>query len=515
MYLLDLDPVSSQPLLYPDPLMALLTLVEAAMESGYSVELLEALAKNCPKSQETRRLKTAFVDKVVYIDKDELEAYRRWLREPWSTTPGAQRPRIPDYIKQDIRAEAHHRCAICSAMDNGQVAHIDPSAETRDNSPENLLLLCPSHHVKYDEKQPPGEDIIFAPNPNNVSREAIIHAKGSLQRARRRMLRFEHNVVEGLRVALQVLRKVEQESARDLAPDVRQVYITETKALLETIADLADKAQEAAAGDQDFTAAQELVKNAAPEIFRSAQAARADQRHDSDVRSVAQEVVHVAGAVFELDDIECPRCHGRGQTGLVGDVCDYCRGTATLTQAEADVYDPDAFDDAECPRCHGSGQTGLSGSLCAFCGGRCRVSSEDAATYTEDSVDEVACPHCDGRGQTGLVSDSCAYCNGDCFVSSATFAAYDRAQIDEVDCPHCQGRGQTGLVNDTCAYCHGRCVVSHERHDAYDPAAIDEVACPCCHGSGRRGMSFDVCLLCGGSTVVGRATAAAYREQSG
>ena len=35
-------------------------------------------------------------------------------------------------------------------MDSGEVAHIDAVADTLNNSPDNLIYLCPNHHTKYD-----------------------------------------------------------------------------------------------------------------------------------------------------------------------------------------------------------------------------------------------------------------------------------------------------------------------------------------------------------------------------
>jgi hypothetical protein len=50
--------------------------------------------------------------------------------------------------------EAGHRCAIpsCRATTT-EIAHIIPWAETKDNSFENLIALCPNCHTRYDQKK--------------------------------------------------------------------------------------------------------------------------------------------------------------------------------------------------------------------------------------------------------------------------------------------------------------------------------------------------------------------------
>ena len=64
------------------------------------------------------------------------------------------REHIPVPIKRAILVEAGHRCAIptCQATTT-EIAHIIPWAGTRDNSPENLIALCPNCHTRFDKKE--------------------------------------------------------------------------------------------------------------------------------------------------------------------------------------------------------------------------------------------------------------------------------------------------------------------------------------------------------------------------
>lgn len=64
------------------------------------------------------------------------------------------RDTIPAEVKRLVLVEAGHRCAIptCRATTT-EIAHIVPWAETRDNSFENLIALCPNCHTRFDQKK--------------------------------------------------------------------------------------------------------------------------------------------------------------------------------------------------------------------------------------------------------------------------------------------------------------------------------------------------------------------------
>src|SRR5262245_17192802 len=136
----------------------LLTQIEAAMKYGVSIKLLEYFTKKCPKQNEARLLKRVKVGELVLFDEHELLSYQNWLNEPWHYKKG-QRPPIPDAIKEDIKAESHYGCAICGYSDNGEVAHIETVAKSLNNSPDNLIFLCPNHHTKYDLGFKPASNI--------------------------------------------------------------------------------------------------------------------------------------------------------------------------------------------------------------------------------------------------------------------------------------------------------------------------------------------------------------------
>ena len=130
--------------------MPLLTLTEASIYSGYSPELLQYFSKNCPKYNENKKLNFQTISDLLHFDESDLKNYIKYLKEPWPVKDNATRAYIPDAIKDDIKKESHFQCAICGHMDNGEIAHIEPYKQTLNNSPDNLIFLCPNHHSKYD-----------------------------------------------------------------------------------------------------------------------------------------------------------------------------------------------------------------------------------------------------------------------------------------------------------------------------------------------------------------------------
>jgi hypothetical protein len=61
------------------------------------------------------------------------------------------RPAIPAELKRRVLMEAGHRCAIptCRTVPV-EIAHIEPYSEVRGHNFENLIVLCPTCHTRYD-----------------------------------------------------------------------------------------------------------------------------------------------------------------------------------------------------------------------------------------------------------------------------------------------------------------------------------------------------------------------------
>src|SRR5438552_156432 len=61
------------------------------------------------------------------------------------------RPAIPRQLKRDVLVEAGYRCAIPTCRrPTVEVAHISPWAKVKAHTFDNLIALCPTCHVRYD-----------------------------------------------------------------------------------------------------------------------------------------------------------------------------------------------------------------------------------------------------------------------------------------------------------------------------------------------------------------------------
>jgi len=63
------------------------------------------------------------------------------------------RPEIPSDVKRRVRAECGDRCAVCGYGAGLETAHLVGWSESRDNSPENLILLCANCHARADREK--------------------------------------------------------------------------------------------------------------------------------------------------------------------------------------------------------------------------------------------------------------------------------------------------------------------------------------------------------------------------
>ncbi len=61
-----------------------------------------------------------------------------------------QRRSIPRKLKETLLEQSNNQCSVCGAKSHLQLAHIRPLSLGGDNSPENLIVLCPTCHVSVD-----------------------------------------------------------------------------------------------------------------------------------------------------------------------------------------------------------------------------------------------------------------------------------------------------------------------------------------------------------------------------
>jgi hypothetical protein len=395
--------------------MGLVNKIEAAMKLGVSVELVEYFTKKCPKTGEDTKLTPIKTELGEMYDETNLLEFNNYLNKPWPLTKEGTRPPIPTPIKEDIKKESHYSCALCGFMDNGEVAHIEAVAKTLNNSPDNLIFLCPNHHTKYDYG--------YKLN-SNITIEEVRAAKLLKRKYRLRILRYEANATKYLFTIIKFLKNIEEKLKKEENQNIINIYLTEMREITQLIPELVKKSHEQSVKDEFVTKTEKVLSNHAPELTKFVNSVAILNSEKNLRTAVSSIVTHTSKIIIDIDEVDCPHCGGSGQTGLVGDLCSYCKGSCVVSQEEYDEYDPDEIDEVPCPHCGGSGQTGRVGDICAYCKGSCVVSQEKHDEYDPDEIDEVPCPHCGGSGETGLVGDICKLCKGSCVVSHEVEEAY-------------------------------------------------------------------------------------------
>ena len=354
--------------------MGLLSKIEAAMKLGVSVELIEYFTKKCPKSGENLKLVVVKTDLGEMYDEIKLIEYNNYLNSPWPLSPKAHRPAIPDAIKEDIKQESHYSCAICGFMDNGEVSHIEAVSNTLNNSPENLIYLCPNHHTKYDY----GYTL-----SSNITIGEVRAAKLIKRKSRFRILKYEANATKYLFTIINFLKKIENQLKEEENDNLILIYHTEMKKITELIPDLAQKSHEQAAKGEFVTKTEQILSKHAPELTKFANAGTI-QNSNKDLRTAVNSIIsHTSDIIIDIDEVDCPHCGGSGETGRVGDICAYCGGSCVVSREKSEEYDRDEIDEVDCPHCGGSGETGRVGDICALCKGSCVVSHETKVAYFE------------------------------------------------------------------------------------------------------------------------------------
>jgi hypothetical protein len=63
-----------------------------------------------------------------------------------------RRPAIPADLKRAVLMEAGYACAIPACRQaTTEIAHIVPWAQVREHTFDNLIVLCPNDHTRYDQ----------------------------------------------------------------------------------------------------------------------------------------------------------------------------------------------------------------------------------------------------------------------------------------------------------------------------------------------------------------------------
>ena len=126
----------------------LLTDLEAALRLGVTPSLLLSYTKwNCPAKP--RQLAPVETKRGTYFDRAELDAFDRYLCEPWANV-GAARVRVPKCIEDHLRAESGNQCTRCWSGTGVQTAHIKAWTTSRSHYHHNLIRICSRCHDEHD-----------------------------------------------------------------------------------------------------------------------------------------------------------------------------------------------------------------------------------------------------------------------------------------------------------------------------------------------------------------------------
>jgi DnaJ-class molecular chaperone len=87
------------------------------------------------------------------------------------------------------------------------------------------------------------------------------------------------------------------------------------------------------------------------------------------------------GEVNPPDEVDCPRCGGRGRIMPREPRCLYCDGARQMSEAERDNYSSEDFEEVTCPHCKGRGKAGPRKARCKLCRGARMVLRHVADRY--------------------------------------------------------------------------------------------------------------------------------------
>jgi len=448
--------------------MTLLNEYMAAATVGLSPTLLRWLSTYAPKSGTARKLAVAKKEKdTLFFEESELLSFNEWLKLPWPHETG-ERPRIPNGIREEIRAEANGACAICQAnADTCEAAHLEPVSKTKCNHPENLLWLCSNHHTAYDGG-------LFGPAEEDA--EFVKAFKVALHRHKRMLWLLQSEVSQKLFLCLVDCDRLAKELQRARTP----TQVKAVKAIARNALELLPTLTPTSRKDPAFAAYAAISTriSALKETPEKTTPISVQLKEAQDIK---------ADYVDALGYIACPLCNATGS--YEGSDCPVCHGDCEIEEKIADTVDIALYEYTDCPLCEGHGQ--FDGDDCPECGAEGRMWRRDAEHVDVGQYKKVKCPLCKGGGK--LDGDDCPECGGEGRMWRRYADQVDIEQYKKVNCPLCKGDGK--LDGDACPECGGDGQMWRRDADNVDLGQYNKVKCPLCEGEGN--FDGDGCPECG------------------
>ena len=427
---------------------------EAAIHVRMSPKLLGWLTRYAPKWGDAIKLSFETKDGEIYFSPKELKEFDKYLAQPWPKKNTETRPHVPAGIVAEIKEECGHKCAICGES-IGEIAHIDPVHNSRNNHPHNLIYLCPTCHTKYDSKKMLTESEI-----RSIKKE-ILQVRMSFWRSQAGLLNSVYALIARLQSVSEALNKHPHPVA--VLSQLSSELFTEIREQL----------------DSEQVNGSEAVNH---------------QLAEKQPENILEEDLFVARsqALAETGLEECPVCEGSGTHNA--DECPVCRGMGTVDARVFDEIDMSLFDQRECPVCEGSGTHNFW--ECPVCRGIGTIDARDFEEIDESLFDQRECPVCEGSGTHN--ADECVVCRGIGTVDARDFEEIDESLFDQRECPVCEGSGTHNA--DECPVCQGIGTVDARIFDEIDMSLFDQRECPVCDGSGTH--NADECPVCQGIGTV-------------
>ena len=127
-----------------------MTPLQAAYHLGITAELLFAYTSRKKFKAKPRRLETTEHGGETRFKRTVLDEFDRYLKEPW-IQKGQERIPVPKCIEDHLRAESGNQCIRCWSGKGVETAHIAAWNDCRSHHHHNLIRLCKSCHVEFDQ----------------------------------------------------------------------------------------------------------------------------------------------------------------------------------------------------------------------------------------------------------------------------------------------------------------------------------------------------------------------------
>ncbi len=397
-----------------------MNIFESAILLKMSPILLKWFTSYAPKYKESKKLNyIADKDGMFFFAKTDLIGFDKYLAMPWPSKNKDERPAVPAGIESEIKTESQFRCVICNHS-SGQIAHIDPVHNSKNNHPHNLIFLCPNCHDLYDKKK-------------TIKRKQIKNLKEEILQTK---IVIWHSYTSLMDSVSSLIKEIKNVTTKEFENKKLQQGI---------IRELLEEIKNHVSNDFDTSPKdiKEQPKNEKYETYKK----NIRKVLSKDIEVEESLIIERKNFITESGRSECPLCEG---TGVHNEwECPVCRGTGSVDQAVLEDIDLKPFEQRECPLCEGSGIH--NEWECHVCRGVGTVDQAALENIDLRPFEQEECPLCKGSGNHN--EWECPVCRGVGTVDQAALDNIDLEPFEQEECPLCEG---SGVHNERgCPICRG------------------------------------------------------------